>query len=173
MAPPKGYRHSDEMRKLISEKMRGKKKSAETRAKMSLAQKGRKLPEHSGEKHWNWNPDRDEQEAKSKSISIHRHVLRKTLYRKGLSKTGKTETMLGYSALDLRTHLEKYFENGMSWENYGLGPGKWTIDHIRPVSSFSLDTPMSIVNSLDNLRPMWWEENLRKSSKYEEACHRP
>jgi hypothetical protein len=43
----------------------------------------------------------------------------------------------------------------MSWDNYG----KWHIDHIVMVSSFEEDTPMNIVNSLENLRPLWAEDN--------------
>jgi len=46
----------------------------------------------------------------------------------------------------------------MCWENYG----DWHIDHIRPVASFDKNTLPSIVNSLDNLQPLWKEDNLKK-----------
>lgn len=49
----------------------------------------------------------------------------------------------------------------MSWYNYG----DWEIDHIIPVSSFNLETtPPSVVNSLDNLQPLWKIENIKKSN---------
>jgi len=49
----------------------------------------------------------------------------------------------------------------MSWENYG----DWHIDHIRPLSSFNESDDASIVNSLNNLRPLWKEDNLKKYNK--------
>ncbi len=56
---------------------------------------------------------------------------------------------------------EKKFINGMSWENWG----KWHLDHIKPVSSFDKSEKMSIINSLDNLQPLWAVDNLKKSNK--------
>jgi hypothetical protein len=44
---------------------------------------------------------------------------------------------------------------GMSWENWG----ECHIDHIKMVSSFDPETPVSVVNSLENLRPLWAEDN--------------
>jgi hypothetical protein len=69
--------------------------------------------------------------------------------------------MLGYSADDLKYHLESKFKEGMSWSNWG----EWHIDHITPVSKFDIGTDVSIVNSLDNLQPLWQSENLIKSNK--------
>lgn len=54
----------------------------------------------------------------------------------------------------------------MTWENHGRGKGKWHIDHIRPISSFPLDAPLSVINELKNLQPMWMEENVRKGKKW-------
>lgn len=70
--------------------------------------------------------------------------------------------MLGYSALDLKTHIENQFIDGMSWNNWG----DWHIDHIRPVSSFDKTEKPYIVNALDNLQPLWWKDNLEKGKKY-------
>jgi hypothetical protein len=50
----------------------------------------------------------------------------------------------------------------MNWFNHG----EWHIDHIRPISSFDLDTDPSIVNALDNLQPLWAIDNMKKSNKY-------
>lgn len=72
--------------------------------------------------------------------------------------------MLGYSADDLKLHMESLFKEGMSWDNYG----EWHIDHIKPVSLFDPETDISIVNSLDNLQPLWAYENLSKGNKYKE-----
>ena len=66
--------------------------------------------------------------------------------------------ILGYSALDLKNHLESLFKVGMTWDNYG----EWVVDHIYPLSRFDKDTPPSVVNALSNLQPLWWNENSKK-----------
>lgn len=80
-----------------------------------------------------------------------RSILHSTLKRMGTSKQGHTIDMLGYSALDLKHHIEKQFTKGMTWENHG----EWHIDHIISVTSFPNDTPVNVVCALSNLRPMW------------------
>ena len=70
--------------------------------------------------------------------------------------------MLGYSAEDLKNHMESLFLEGMSWENWGL----WEIDHIRPISSFERTTDPKIVNSLTNLQPLWRKDNIAKRDKF-------
>jgi hypothetical protein len=80
-----------------------------------------------------------------------RLFLNGTLKRLGKNKEGKTIDLLGYSALELKEHLESLFTEGMTWNNYG----EWHIDHIRPVSSFNKNTPVKVVNALNNLQPLW------------------
>lgn len=90
-----------------------------------------------------------------------RSVLRNVLKRVGTKKENTTNKLLGYSAMQLKEHIEKQFTDGMSWDNWG----KWHIDHIKPVSSFDKSEKISIINSLDNLQPLWAVENLKKSNK--------
>ena len=90
-----------------------------------------------------------------------RSVLRNSLKRIGTKKEDKTNKLLGYSAKELKEHIEKQFINGMSWENWG----EWHLDHIKPVSSFDKSEKLSIINSLDNLQPLWAADNLKKSNK--------
>jgi hypothetical protein len=97
----------------------------------------------------------------NKHVIAWRTVLNNTLKRLGTTKEGKTIDLLGYSAEDLKIHLEKLFVEGMSWENRN----KWHIDHIIPVSSFDKSEKISIINSLDNLQPLWAEDNLKKYNK--------
>lgn len=78
--------------------------------------------------------------------------------------------MLGYSAEELKKHISNLLTDGMSWDNYG----EWHIDHIKPVSLFDRDTPMSVVCALSNLQPLWattreingiiYEGNLNKNN---------
>ena len=94
-------------------------------------------------------------------IQSWRNLLYDSLKRLGKSKQSKTIDLLGYSAIDLKHHLESLFTEGMTWENRS----EWHIDHIVPVSAFKKDTPPYIVNRLENLRPVWAVENLSKGGK--------
>lgn len=81
-------------------------------------------------------------------------------------KQGKRWTeLLGYTEAELRTHLERQFTKGMTWDNYG----QWHIDHIIPLSSFTVAGPdcpeLRRAWALTNLRPLWAEENLAKGAK--------
>lgn len=91
-----------------------------------------------------------------------RSVLYSTLKRLNTSKQGHTIDMLGYSAIDLKEHLEKQFLEGMTWDNHGV----WHIDHKKPVTSFDSNADMRVVCALDNLQPLWAEDNLRKKNNY-------
>jgi 5-methylcytosine-specific restriction endonuclease McrA len=77
--------------------------------------------------------------------------------------------MLGYSVEELKKHLESKFTIGMSWENMG----EWHIDHKMPDSGFvyssTADDGFKNSWSLENLQPLWAEDNLRKSNKKPEG----
>lgn len=98
-----------------------------------------------------------------------RTLLRNKLDNHGVTKRSKTFDSLGYKPDDLIRHLESKFDNGMTWDNYGING--WEIDHIIPDSSFKYD---SIEDegfkkswSLDNLQPMWASLNRSKGKKYQ------
>lgn len=83
------------------------------------------------------------------------------------------EDVIGYALKDLTEHLERQFNLGMTWENYGP---YWHIDHIRPVSWFiheakgsSLDIEKWIIKAfaLKNLQPLLAVHNLSKNNFYE------
>ncbi len=82
----------------------------------------------------------------------------------------KWQDILGYTADDLVRHLERQFTAGMSWSNYG----DWHIDHIVPLASFRLvdanDPAVRTAWGLPNLRPLWAEKNLTKSSHRTLLC---
>lgn len=77
-------------------------------------------------------------------------------------KNSSTFKMLGYSVVELKTHLEDNFMPGMSWENRPL----WHIDHKRPLASFNIKTEADVIEawSLSNLQPLWSSDNIKKSS---------
>lgn len=97
--------------------------------------------------------------------NISRHI-RKSLKNKNIYKNNRQwEILLGYTVYELKNHLEKLFQPGMTWDNYG----KWHIDHIVPRSFFEFtsieDTEFKYCWSLDNLQPLWSAENITKSNK--------
>lgn len=82
---------------------------------------------------------------------------------------------LGCTPDEFKTHIESQFIEGMSWENYGRGHGKWALDHIIPVCSVDVfdREQLKKVMHFSNIRPLWSVENSRKSkqdlkSKYRE-----
>ncbi len=79
------------------------------------------------------------------------------------NKQGRSwELLVGFSLEQLKTHLESKFENGMNWKNYG----EWHVDHVKPICSFDLADVEQFKDcwSLDNLRPLWAVDNLKKSA---------
>lgn len=105
----------------------------------------------------------------------HIYMWRSLVYRtlNGKIKDANTFELLGYDYNELKNHISNLFTDGMSWDNYG----EWHIDHIRPLSSFSANTPINVVNALSNLQPLWattreingilYEGNLNKLNSYE------
>lgn len=83
----------------------------------------------------------------------------------GLKAGASWETLVGYTSLELKEHLESKFQPGMTWENYG----QWHIDHIIPVSKFIIksvkDESFKECWSLKNLQPLWWIDNLKKGNR--------
>jgi hypothetical protein len=85
-----------------------------------------------------------------------RNILHRTLKYLNQDKTSPTEEILGYSAIELKQHLDNL---GMNWETHH-------IDHIIPLSWFKKDTPIHLVNDLRNLQPLLEHENKEKSNKF-------
>lgn len=82
----------------------------------------------------------------------------------GSKKSMSTMKLLGCTGEYAKKHIESQFKEGMSWANHGNGPGKWNIDHIRPMCSFDLSKPedQKICCHYTNLQPLWWEDNQAK-----------
>jgi hypothetical protein len=100
-----------------------------------------------------------------KLISNFRTAIYQVLKENNVQKNGHYFEILGYTPQELINHLEKQFTDGMTWDNYG----EFHIDHKLPISSFNIkeigDDEFMRCWSLDNLQPMWGEENIRKSNK--------
>jgi hypothetical protein len=103
------------------------------------------------------------------AYKLHTNVSR--LVRFGLAKTGgkangKIWEKLQYDSQQLKEHLEKQFDENMTWDNYG---SYWHVDHIYPRSLLpytSLDDPnFAKCWAISNLQPLEVTENIRKSNK--------
>lgn len=73
---------------------------------------------------------------------------------------------LGCTLSELKEHLEKQFQPGMTWGNYGKTG--WHIDHIKALSNFDLtnDNDLKIALHYSNLQPLWAIDNIRKGNRY-------
>ena len=112
-----------------------------------------------------WRRDADRRNSADPAYRLKKRIaaaLRRSLRDKG----GRPSLeLLGFTADELKAHIERQFLRGMSWENMG----EWHIDHIVPLSSFDLESLESgdfkRAWSLPNLRPMWGTDNVRKHAK--------
>jgi hypothetical protein len=103
--------------------------------------------------------------AEDENYRLHSNMSRAV--RQAISGKGSRswEELVGYTTEDLKSHLERQFSKNMSWDNYG--EEGWHVDHIIPRAAFAYtaaaDPDFKACWALTNLRPLWAEDNLRKS----------
>ena len=113
----------------------------------------------------NYERNRKATDPLYKLITNFRTAIWTVLKESNVDKYGHYFDILQYTPEELIVHLEKQFKDDMTWENYGI----WHVDHKLPITSFNIqemgDEEFMKCWSLDNLQPMWGEENIRKSNK--------
>lgn len=113
----------------------------------------------------NYERNRKTNDPLYKLISNFRTAIYQVLKENNIEKNKSYFDILGYTPEELIIHLEKQFKDGMTWDNYGI----WHVDHKFPITSFDIqemgDEEFMKCWCLDNLQPMWGEENIRKSNK--------
>jgi hypothetical protein len=113
----------------------------------------------------NYEKTRKSNDPLYKLIANFRTAIYTVLKENNLNKYGHYFEILQYSPEELVGHLENQFVDGMSWENYG----EWHVDHKLPITYFNFkevgDEEFLKCWGLDNLQPMWGEENIKKSNK--------
>ncbi len=72
-----------------------------------------------------------------------------------------TKDILGCTFLELKEHLQKQYQPGMTDDNYG----KWHIDHVKPLSSAKTKEEMVMLCHYVNLQPLWALDNMIKGNK--------
>jgi len=93
---------------------------------------------------------------------------------RGAKASRHWEDLVGYTISELRLHLEKKFQDGMSWGNYGRSQGdltkEWELDHYVPISHFKFSSPedeeFKNCWSLKNLQPKWAIDNRKKGNRF-------
>lgn len=110
-----------------------------------------------------WENNRDKKRQyhlndKAKRHHVHkwRDLLSNTIQQLKTTKSNTTKQLLGYSASQLKEHLDK---QGMNWKTDH-------IDHKIPVSWFKPNTPPHVVNDLRNLHPLSAKENKSKLNRF-------
>jgi hypothetical protein len=97
------------------------------------------------------------------NVSTHVYV---ALKNQGSTKGGSTFSALPYTPSDLVEHLEKQFDETMTWDNYG---SYWDVDHIHPQSLLPYtsleDENFQKCWALNNLQPLEKMANIRKGNK--------
>lgn len=82
-----------------------------------------------------------------------------------VNKSTRTKQMIGVDLTSFKSYMESKFQEGMTWGNYG----QWHVDHIKPLSLATTEQEIIELNHYTNLQPLWADENLKKSNKYEES----
>lgn len=85
-----------------------------------------------------------------------------------LDKDFKTLDSIGLSKGEFKSYIESLFTEGMTWDNYGYGDGKWNIDHIKPLRLAKAVDEVYALNHYTNLQPLWSLDNFSKGGKYQE-----
>jgi hypothetical protein len=79
---------------------------------------------------------------------------------KGKNKSKRTMELIGCSVDFFKSHIECLFQDGMSWENYGM----WHLDHIKECFRFDLSDPKQQEECFHytNQRPLWATDNVSR-----------
>lgn len=88
--------------------------------------------------------------------------LRSRIRKSVVTKSNSSYKLLGVSMNEYCVYIEKQFDEGMSWENYGA---EWHIDHIIPINNYNLleEQEQSKAFNWRNTRPLFVNENLGRS----------
>lgn len=95
------------------------------------------------------------------------------LKKQGANKKIKFQESLGCTIEFFKHYIESKFKTGMTWDNWGIGKGKWNLDEIKPCAAFDLSDPEQYKACFHytNCQPLWSEENLSKGSLYKGVRH--
>jgi predicted transcriptional regulator len=113
----------------------------------------------------------EEKKIRERTRSACKRFIARALKAQGGIKTTNTYELLGYTAAELKLHIEGTFKEGMTWEDRD----SFHIDHIKPVAAFfeeGIYDPR-IINALCNLQALTPDENRKKGSIFNYRVVRP
>lgn len=159
----KGYQIKNKERISNNQKIYREKNKEKLRKDKSLY--NTKNREKINEKKKVYNARRCKTDPTYKLSGLLRHRILMSIKSKSGRKSLKTEELLGCTIKEVRTHLEKQFTEGMSWDTHGVKG--WHIDHIIPCASFDLTDieQQKKCFHYTNLQPLWWIDNIKKGAK--------
>jgi hypothetical protein len=91
-----------------------------------------------------------------------KRILRSRIHKAFTRKTEKTRDLLGCSIEEARKHIEKQFDDKMSWNNHGV---YWEIDHIIPLASARDQKKLRELCHYSNLQPLESNKNREKGAR--------
>lgn len=123
----------------------------------------KKYYEDNKEKIYNYVNNRYKNDIQFKLTRILRRRLWSAI--QGNFKSGSAVRDLGCSIEFLKEHLEKQFQEDMTWDNHGLHG--WHVDHIKPLTSFDLTDREQLLEACHytNLQPLWAKDNISKGNR--------
>lgn len=87
-----------------------------------------------------------------------RTMISNALSHRGYVKESNTSNIIGIEFESFKSYIESYFEDWMTWNNYGMYNGElnygWDIDHIIPLSSAKTEEDILRLNYYTNLQPL-------------------
>ena len=110
----------------------------------------------------------------SKSIDIKQHIFWRhkllSTVNRCIHKEGKSLTFflyVGIFPVEFKKYIESLWTDGMTWNNYGKGKGKWQLDHIIGCNNFDLskEEDRFICFNYKNYQPLWDKDHKMKSKQ--------
>lgn len=91
-----------------------------------------------------------------------RATIKNSFKKKKINKNTISYKILGADWNTVKKNIENQFIDDMSWDNFDM----IHIDHKIPLSAASTEFEVIALNHYTNLQPLWAEDNLKKSNKY-------
>lgn len=134
--------------------------------KKKYREENRQLYRDSAKKHYYKNKEAIQQKHRDRMANEPlyrlkrkiRDAIKNALAKKGYSKNGRTQEILGCDYNFFIQYIEAQFIEGMNWSNA-------TIDHIKPLKTALTEEDVILLNHYTNLQPLFLPDNSSKSAK--------
>ena len=135
--------------------------------KLKIKEYNKKFIENNPDYHNDYRRDKFKNNIQYRLQCYVRARILKYLKSKKILKNNLTFNIVGCTPDELKKHIESQFLENMSWNNYGKGDDKWSIDHIKPLCTAKTEEDVFTLNHYTNLQPMWNPQNFSKGGKWD------